>query len=284
MFDPPDPVEVLAGLLLSAAVAAVGYRRESLSRSGVVGALITGTALFGLGGWDWGLLLLTFFISSSLLSHYRARDKMELAEKFAKGQRRDLGQALANAGVAVVLVIVRLFYDHPLLYVGCAGTMAAVNADTWATELGVLSRRPPRLITTGRPVEVGASGGITLLGTGAGLAGAGLIGIVGAAAASVAGEGAAVSLTVLLGALLAGLAGSLIDSLLGATLQAIYWCDRCQKETERRVHRCGAETRRVRGLAWLGNDWVNFLASGVGAGVAMGLGRLILGKLGIFLG
>ena len=75
----------MGGLLLSTAVGWLAYRRRSLSASGVVGAVVTGTTLFGVGGWDWGLLLLAFFISSSLLSHYRAGEKASLAEKFAKG-------------------------------------------------------------------------------------------------------------------------------------------------------------------------------------------------------
>jgi hypothetical protein len=72
----------------------------------------------------------------------------------------------------------------------------------------------------------------------------------------------------LLGATAGGLAGSLFDSLLGATVQTIYYCDGCGKETERRVHRCGQATRRLRGWPWLDNDGVNFVASLVGAAVA----------------
>ena len=73
-----------------------------------------------------------------------------------------------------------------------------------------------------------------------------------------------------------GVAGSAFDSLLGATVQAIYWCDTCAKETERQVHRCGARTRQVRGWRWLGNDLVNFFASAVGALVAVGIGWWLL--------
>jgi uncharacterized protein (TIGR00297 family) len=242
----------------------------------MVGAVITGTILFGVGGWDWGILLLTFFISSSLLSRYRADAKSGLAEKFAKGHQRDLGQALANAGVASLLALTQLVWDHPLLYVGCAGAMAAVNADTWSTELGVLSHRPPRLITTGRPVEVGTSGAVTGLGLVATLAGSGLIGLTAAAAAAVGGGTARESAASLLGAVAGGVTGSLFDSLLGATVQAIYWCECCNKETERRVHLCGTATRRVRGLSWLRNDGVNLLCSVMGAAVALGIGLAIV--------
>lgn len=234
--------------------------------------MLSGTIIFGLGGWEWGVLLLTFFISSSLLSHYREQDKAGLAEKFAKGHRRDLGQALANAGVAMVLAAAHPFWPHPLLYVACAGAMAAVNADTWATEIGVLSRRPPRLITTLRPVEVGSSGGVSGLGLAVGAAGALLIGLTGGASVLLVGSGARLAAAVLLGAVGGGVGGSLFDSLLGATLQTIYWCDRCGKETERRVHRCGATTRQVRGLSWLDNDLVNLAASLAGAAIAAGLG------------
>lgn len=271
-----QPLELLGGLLLSAAIGLLAYRRGSLSGSGVVGAILSGTIYFGLGGWEWGVLLILFFVSSSLLSHYRADDKAGLAEKFAKGHRRDLGQALANAGIGMALAVARLCWDHPLLFVACAGTMAAVNADTWATEVGVLSRRPPRLITTWRAAEVGTSGAVSALGLAVALAGAALIGFAGGAVALAVGAGGRNGLAVVAGATLGGFVGALFDSLLGATVQAIYWCERCAKETERQVHRCGSATRRLRGLPWLGNDGVNFLSSAVGGAVAVAVGWLIL--------
>jgi len=161
-------------------------------------------------------------------------------------------------------------------FVACAGAMAAVNADTWATELGVLSPHPPRSITTGRRVEVGTSGGVTWLGTAASLGGALTIGLVAGLELLILRQGWASVATLLLAATVGGAAGSAFDSLLGATVQAIYWCDTCGKETERRVHLCGAETRLLRGGRWLGNDLVNFAASAVGALVAAGIGLGLL--------
>jgi len=282
MGSPIDPIELVGGFALSLVIGLAGYRRGALKGSGVVGAVVTGTLIFGLGGWEWGALLIAFFVSSSALSFYHAKDKEGLAEKFAKGHRRDLAQALANGGAAAVLAALsRLF---PLVegggegvwFAACAGAMAAVNADTWATELGVLSSHPPRLITTGRQVEVGASGGVTWLGAAASLGGAAFIGLLGGLGVLILGQGWAAAGVLLLAAVAGGMAGSLFDSFLGATVQAIYWCGACQKETERKMHRCGTRTSLLRGWPWLGNDLVNFFASVLGALVAVGIGWALL--------
>ena len=268
-------MQIVWGLVLSAAIGYAGYRKGALSSSGALGALLVGTLIFGLGGWDWGLLLIAFFLSSSALSRYREREKEALAEKFAKGARRDLGQVLANGGLGALLAIGAALYPGPLWLVAYVGVMATVNADTWATEIGVLSRTRPRLITTGRPVEVGTSGGVSWLGTLATLAGGLLIGLLAALFKLFSADGLELWL-LLLGGVAGGLAGSLFDSFLGATAQAIYFCDRCVKETERKHHRCGEETRQLRGWRWLNNDLVNLISSGVGAAVALGLATWLL--------
>jgi uncharacterized protein (TIGR00297 family) len=136
------------------------------------------------------------------------------------------------------------------------GAMAAVTADTWATELGVLSRNPPRLITTGEVVAAGTSGGISAAGTLAAVAGGATIGI----AAGLLSTQFRWWIALLLG-LVSGLGGSFLDSLIGATAQRQGYCQSCGTQTEARIHRCGAVTKLTRGSLWLGNDLVNLLAS-----------------------
>jgi uncharacterized protein (TIGR00297 family) len=263
---------LLVGLILSGAIGLVAERRGSLTRSGAAGAVITGTAIFGFGGLAWGLTLIYFFVSSTLLSHFREREKSQVAaDKFSKGSKRDLGQALANAGVASTAALSYGLRRHspgpaPLL-AAFVGALATANADTWATEVGVLSTDEPRLIISGQPVAPGTSGGVTLLGTGAALAGAASVGIV-AEALGAARHTPLRGQLPLLG-LIGGMAGAMIDSALGATVQTMYWCPRCQKETERRVHRCGQETQRLRGIGWLDNDTVNFASTAAGALVSV---------------
>ena len=260
---------LVAGLILSAVIGGLGYWRRALSASGVLGAILVGTVIFGLGGWVWGLLLITFFVSSSWLSHYQGAAKERIADKFDKGSRRDLGQTLANGGLGALLAVAFALNPEPLFFAAYVGVMGTTNADTWATELGVLSRVPPRLITTGQAVAAGTSGGITWLGIWASVAGALLIGAVATALTQAAsllkGNGwqvNAVSFPLL--AVIGGVTGSLFDSLLGATVQGIYFCDYCERQTERRIHRCGQPTRLVRGWEWLNNDVVNLAASAIG--------------------
>lgn len=276
-------LRLVVGLVLSTVVAALGYRRHSLTRTGLYGAIAVGTLTFGLGGWAWGLLLITFFVTSSALSHFRADRKRAVAEYFAKSSRRDLGQVLANGGLGVLVAAWFALTGGTslLLFFAFTGAMAAVTADTWATELGILSREKPHLITTGEIVEAGTSGAISWLGAVASLAGAWLIGFMGLALRLAQGWLSGVPQDGRLGCLplvtaLGGLAGSLVDSLLGATIQATYYCPLCGKETEQPMHRCGRQPIYVRGLHWLDNDWVNLLSSLVGALVAGGIGALIL--------
>jgi len=271
---------LIIGLVLSTLIAFLAYRRGSLSQSGAAGALVVGTLIFGLGGWVWGVLLAVFFISSSLLSHFREREKAVVAEKFEKGHRRDMGQVLANGGLGAVIAVLSAIVPESVIPSGMwfflfLGVMATVTADTWATELGTLSKGAPRLITSGRAVEIGTSGGVSPLGTGVSFAGGLLIGLTAGLLAPLAGllPWSAALPVALIGAL-SGAAGSLIDSLLGATIQQIYYCDTCTKETERKLHRCGTTTRPLRGWAWMNNDLVNLISSLGGGIAAAGLARL----------
>jgi uncharacterized protein (TIGR00297 family) len=271
-------MQLLLGFGLAALIGYLGYRRQALSKSGVVGAIITGGLIFGFGGLPGAALLLTFFFSSSALSRFKESQKEKLAEKFSKGSQRDLSQALANGGLAAFCIVIWEFTEEPVWWVAFAAALATANADTWATELGVLNRTPPRLITTGRVVEVGTSGGISLGGTLAALAGSALIAFVAFIGLLLDPSLNAIlshSALLPLSLALSGLLASLFDSLLGATVQAIYYCDSCQKETERfPLHRCGSPTRLIRGWTWLDNDWVNFLATMLGALLAVGLLKL----------
>lgn len=263
------PFNLLAGFALGAFIGLFSLRTGSLSQSGAAAATITGGLIFGLGGLPWAVLLLLFFISSSGLSHAFKRRKVQLSEKFAKGSTRDWGQVLANGGLGAMLAVVHAFFpEEGVLWAAFGGAMAAVNADTWATELGVLSSQPPRLVTTGVIVERGSSGGITRLGNYAALGGAILIALVGGSFLPDAGQFIRFFIIVSF----AGTAGSIFDSFLGATVQAIYTCPSCSKETERHPrHLCGGETVHKRGWRWLNNDLVNFACSLVGAVIAAGL-------------
>ena len=186
-----------------------------LTRRGAVAALAAGLAtVYGFGWRGFGLLL-AFFISSSLLS-----------EKTTRNAR----QVLANGGIAALAAMLGS-------WVAFSGALAAATSDTWASEIGRHSRKPPRLITNGTPVPAGTDGAITLLGTAGGIAGALFIAVL----ARVLVPGG-----VLMAVAVAGIAGMLLDSLLGATLQGR--------------------------LGWLDNDAVNLAATAAGAGIAALIG------------
>jgi uncharacterized membrane protein len=111
------------------------------------------------------------------------------------------------------------------------------------------------------------SGGITVAGTAASIAGAIVVALV-AQIAGVAPFGPVA---------LAGVIGSLADSAVGAALQALRWCPRCERSCETNPHFCGTVTVLRRGVAWMDNDAVNCIATLKGAFVAAILVAILRG-------
>jgi len=257
-------MQIIVGFILAIVIAYLAYRAHSLNKSGALAATLVGAIIFGLGGLHWVILLLTFFITSSGLSRAFRKRKQGLDEKFSKGHDRDAGQVFGNGGLATAFVLLHALYPESAIgWAGFAASLAAVNADTWATEFGVLNPTPPRLITNLRKrVEKGTSGGLSLFGTLASLLGAAVIALPAAWFTD--------NWSLFFLITFSGLAGSLFDSLLGATVQAMYFCPAEKKETEKHpLHTCGTQTVHLRGWKWLNNDWVNFACSAFGAVVAL---------------
>ncbi|MGG4079563.1 DUF92 domain-containing protein [Geobacillus stearothermophilus] len=253
-----------AYIAASAIAAGSGWLLRLLSASGAAATVVVG-ALVGYGfSWSGLWLLGLFFTSSSFFSHIGRRKKEKLAEKVAKGGRRDAVQVLANGGVPAALGLLAALLPDPVWNELFVVAVAAANADTWASEIGALSRRPPRTWPSFQPVEAGTSGAVTLLGTAASLAGALFIAASGALLLPAAPW---------LPLALFGWFGSWLDTWLGAAWQTVYRCPVCGIATERKQH-CGRMTVQVKGWRWLDNDAVNVLsAAGAVLAAALVLGR-----------
>ncbi len=251
----------ISGAVLSLLAAGTGFRMKSLSVSGAAGAFVFGTVIFGTGGLAWALPVLIFFFSSSLLSHFRKETKKDIIRNFDKSGKRDIFQVYANGGAAIMAAVYVLAGGGAeAAGIAVYGTFAAANADTWATEIGVLSRSKPLSIINFKSVNPGVSGGISPLGTLAAISGSVFI----AAPILLYYKPYAV-LCIAAG----GLTGSFSDSLLGATVQRMYYCRSCDKMTERKIHYCGKETILKQGFTVITNDIVNFLACSFGAAVSV---------------
>lgn len=258
---------VLVGALLAALLARRGLKKKSLSASGAAAAAFVGFFTLS-SSYRFGLLLLGFYFSGSKLTKVRASVKQQLDANYKPGGQRDAGQVLACSLVATALAV---FYcwrfgddDAPITFASAPmrsyvlasfiGHYACCAADTWASELGVLSRSEPRLITTLRRVPPGTNGGVSALGLAMSALGGAFIGAlyyVGSVP-----SGSAQGQVVTLGAV-TGLFGSVFDSVLGATVQATYF-DRSTRKI------CDAsnspDVERVCGVDLLSNEQVNVVS------------------------
>jgi uncharacterized protein (TIGR00297 family) len=253
-----DPLlRALVGFAGAAVISVAAVRLRSLSVSGAVAATFVGAIASG-AGWDFAIVLVAFFISATAVSRFRAQTKSQrLSSIIAKGNARDAFQVLANGSVFAAAALWMVVRPSETAMFASVAALAGACADTWATEIGSLSRHSPRSILSGKPVPAGTSGGVTILGV--------VAAAIGAATVGVAGMGSGMPRSIVASSILAGLAGASVDSLVGASLQSRRWCAACSEYTEREIHSCGAPTSPASGLSWLDNDRVNFICTLVAA-------------------
>jgi len=271
---------VLIGFLFTIPVAFVSWTLKKVTTEGALAGIGVGTALFVFAGIGPLVILFSFFLSSVLIGRVKKekRKSLRLSSLIEKGDRRDSIQVLANCGVALVASVLFAATGQVMYFVALVVAFSAATADTWAGEMGVLHTQKPRHILTRKFVEPGVSGGVTLLGFFFSLLGALFVALIFSA------QGLYLQLQSLfptnpflqvplrshsipwsspwaLGLIVVGgFLGSLLDSLLGATLQAQYLCAITGRVTERSMTN-QVPNLLVRGMHWVNNDMVNFLAT-----------------------
>lgn len=243
-----------------------GFRLKSLTISGAIAAIIVGCAVFAGFGVRGLIVLGIFFVTSSLWSKYKSSLKTKMEEKLEKGATRDWRQVFANGGTAGLLGILYSVDANPIWIIAFAIAISSANSDTWASEIGSLSKAEPMDIRTFKRVEKGTSGAVSLLGSSAGVTGSLLIALFSYWLFHL-------SLLLCVVIFLFGYAGNIIDTLLGAYYQQQYICTCCGVETEKRVH-CFQPTQKIKGIAFMDNDMVNFLSGFLAVLAALGFMEL----------
>lgn len=252
----------LVDLAIVVAFALVAIGARAIDRRGFLASLAVGYPILLGGGWRWFVIVATFFVLGVAFTWYRYEYKKSIGTAQEKGGTRNWPNILANGGVAALLGFGEFFGGGLLFAVLYIGAVSAAASDTVATELGLLNRSPPRLITDlRRVVSPGTSGGVSALGfVGAFLASA-LIGAVAAVLGVASGLQPAYVVAV---SIVGGVVGSVADSVAGATFQRKSFCVVCGKPSENLNH-CGERTRFSSGVRLVDNHVVNVLATIFGA-------------------
>jgi uncharacterized protein (TIGR00297 family) len=248
---------------IALAVALASWRAGFLNFGGAIGVFLIGAIIFAIGGLAWIIPIIVFFVSSSLISLWRKERKNKLRAYCAKSGPRDIKQVLAKGGIPCLLAIWFSVTADPRLYFAYLCSLAAANADTWASEIGFFSRRTPVSIVNWKPVTRGASGGVSATGYVAAGLGALVIGLTGLPFYA---DGHMKTVPILLALVsVAGVFACTVDSVLGAIAQAKLRCPRCGEITENPNHCEESVGILDSGKMWINNEVVNLACALTGA-------------------
>jgi len=258
---PIQPYELILGLAVITVLGILAFRLKTMDRGGLISGIAIGILILAGGGWPWLILIMLFFTASAPSTHLKYEYKRSIGYGQEKGGVRGWRNTFANGGVAAIAAAAELWSGGDIYAAAFLGAVSAATSDTLATEIGLLSKIKPRLITDlRREVASGTSGGVTPLGELMTILGGLMIGV----AAVLLGFSDAPPLKVVLAGVIGGFVGSTVDSALGATVQGIYLCEACGQDVENGIHH-GRPTKHLRGVRLVDNNVVNFFATLFGA-------------------
>jgi uncharacterized protein (TIGR00297 family) len=172
-----------------------------LDGKGVALAVFFGAVLFFYGGTGYLALMLIFFLLAIAATKYEYQIKKDMGlYEHERGWENVLSNGLLPAILAIMSPTLGPF---PFI-----ASIAAVTADKFGSEVGVLDASDPVSIFTLKPVKPGTSGGMSRIGTIASLAGSAAIGF-----SSIFVFGLDPNQAFLVA--IAGLAGSIADTMFG---------------------------------------------------------------------
>ncbi len=246
------------------------YKLRMLSLSGMIAAAIIGGIIFTFGGISASVLLVFFFLSGSLLSrlnHFLTPDLKR------RGDSRNWKQVLCNGGIpALAMIVIALRHDLreeiSLLFLGA---LATATADTWATEIGTRFGKKFYNVFTFKPAKKDLSGGVSLIGIFASIAGAFIIAVISLIRFLDTDPLCGLVLVKVIPVItIAGTCGALLDSIIGATIQAKY------KLPDGNITEVRSEGAVLHsGIRFIGNNSTNLIATLWGGVIAIWLGTVL---------
>jgi uncharacterized protein (TIGR00297 family) len=260
----------IAYLVAVVAFALVAVILKAIDARGFLASVTVGFTIIYCGGVAWFVVVAVFFALGVAFTLYKYGYKKKIGGAQGKGGARSWPSILANGGLASIFAVGESSRHGKVFAALFLGAITAAAADTVATELGLLSKSRPRLLT--RPsVEVlpGTSGGVSPLGYAGALLASAVMGVM----ALVLGVMGASPMVVVL-CVVGGVVGATADSLVGATVQRRSVCRVCANRTEDLTH-CGQRTEVTGGVPFMENNVVNVIATVVGGAVALAILLLV---------
>lgn len=255
-------MELITGAILSLILIFITVKKKAFTLAAALTAgviLMTSAFAAGLAGIFIVLAAYGAIFAVDLVIGKRSEKITASINK--KSGARGMSQVLVNASAAIAALVLKMIFGGEEWIAVYAVALTECLADSLASDVGVLSKGDPIDLCRLHRIPRGLSGGVSLLGTLAALAGCVFM-----------------SLFTLIffgfdpkyffSILVLPMIGVMLDSVLGSLLQAKYVCRVCARPTEKPIH-CEKPSLHAGGVTFITNNAVNLISNLVTAAVAV---------------
>lgn len=238
---------IIAGVV-NLILAILVYKFKALNLKAVVIAFVLGVFVFVYSLFAY-IVLLVYFLSAIILEKILLKKEKE---------KRNSLQVISNIVFAIIALVLFRVTDNAKYLLVFSSVLSVSLCDTVASTTGTKLAKKVYSITKFVELPKGVSGGVSLVGTLSGFSAGLYLSVVCFVVANLLkiDWGIKYSLVVWFG----GFAGMLVDSLLGERLQKKYFCNKCNRLSDKK-YCCDTLCERIGGF--LTNSQVNVVSEGM---------------------
>jgi uncharacterized protein (TIGR00297 family) len=172
-------IELSISFLICLSLGFFSYWRKILDGAGAAASFVIGIVIAVFANIFWLITLICFLIITYIVTRFDFSYKQIHGVAQGKHGERGIRNVLANGSIMAFIAVFRFQLGYPMAGILFICSISIAASDSFANEIGVLSKKTYLITNLNKRVRPGTHGGISLLGQGAAILGAFIPSLIG---------------------------------------------------------------------------------------------------------